>query len=1262
MAMMFAMQNLGPESSGLGYDGTVKFEAKNIFEADEISSLSRTFNFKILESGVSKEDALDLGDLRNMVSITGGGTSAYYWFGQGLFYHVNGDAAQSGLCGKGDTSYMSALWKGGNGNGVPCRIRFKWLLVGDSEDSLTFYAERGPFANGRRLLAECPKRQANLLQGQVFAQSPDFIIGTNGYRRTFKAETVTWEFKRGYSDLELVKTHSGFVDEVEIQPLRKVFFYSHGGSLVDFIWVEPGERFDKWMPLPAAPKRSPRNACGEPDAYAFAGWYDDCEIVWDDEYSGPRSSGSGTQITDSSIVPEGTGTILLHPKWVLVKPNTCYGGGGGTGGGGTGGGDVGCSGNCEDGVSVCVALLNANGGLVSPDRRIVVAGQSIGYLPDAEWEGHVFDGWFTAAVGGSKVSESAIVNADMTLYAHWSQEVEEQDDSCQVTFNANGGTGTMSAQSFTPGVAQNLTANAFTRPDYTFKGWATSAGGSVVYADGQRITISDDITLFAVWSENIKRFTVTFNANGGSGSMTVQTFKQGEKKALKANAFTRTGYTFDGWATSSRGRVVYTDKESIEPTADVTLYAHWTQEASADLQIKSVTFCRTSVYIGENFHGRFKVGNTGEAAAGSFHTEIADGNSAYCTQISCGGVLAGAEQDCRFSINSSSLGVGSHMITVTADSYNDVAETSESNNSKTIYLTVLDVPQSSTTVDWQFKAKSGNPAAVFLSKASSPKVATTTFKKGEAIYAQVNFWNAMKKDTSGEVCAAILLDTGANSYWYWNSGLSGGTIAYVTDSYREMSVLQNLPPGTYTLEVLLDGARFLGGTYVWYEGSKLNNTAVIEFTVTPDYRTVTFNANGGVVSPTSLKVENGSVVGELPTPSRSGSTFAGWFTAASGGSKVSSTTPVTADVTYYAHWTKNIDSEPKPEKMQELHGEVDGAAPTTTASVYDGYLYNEADGSLAGTIQMKIGAPNKKTGLATASATVLIGTAKKKTLKAADKGKIVVAADGPTEIEFTGGEACTVVIGSEGMSGNYGAYLIDGSRNLFSSKDKAETNAAAEAIKPWIGSLAVMWDDGTASVTIDKKGKAKTSVTLSNGKKGTATSQMLLGEEWDCVPVMVTKLNVSFAIWLPAAGGTPLVVGLGDDVMVGKAGALNDGASFVVDVDDVLWSKVSATAMTEYLPNGVPVSVKGSKWTLPKAGKLTLKKDELDDSKAGENPSGLKLTPKRDGTFSGSFKVYYIEKNKLKSKTANVTGLVVNGTGRGTATINKVGSVPIRIE
>ncbi len=148
-----------------------------------------------------------------------------------------------------------------------------------------------------------------------------------------------------------------------------------------------------------------------------------------------------------------------------------------------------------------------------------------------------------------------------------------------VTFDANGGSGVMSDQTFTEGVAQALTANAFTRTDYNFDGWATSAAGSVDYTDGQSVTMTADITLYAVWSEVPSTYTVTFNANGGSGVMSDQTFTEGVAQALTANAFTRTDYTFDGWALLAAGSVVYTNGQSVTLTENTTLYAVWSAAA-----------------------------------------------------------------------------------------------------------------------------------------------------------------------------------------------------------------------------------------------------------------------------------------------------------------------------------------------------------------------------------------------------------------------------------------------------------------------------------------------------------------------------------------------------------------------------------------------------------------------------------------------------------------------------------------------------------
>ena len=92
--------------------------------------------------------------------------------------------------------------------------------------------------------------------------------------------------------------------------------------------------------------------------------------------------------------------------------------------------------------------------------------------------------------------------------------------SYSVKFNANGGTGTMSNESFTYGTAQALTANAFTRTGYSFQGWAPSASGSKVYNDKQSVsnlteTAGAVVNLYAVWKAQLY---MVINLSSGSSS------------------------------------------------------------------------------------------------------------------------------------------------------------------------------------------------------------------------------------------------------------------------------------------------------------------------------------------------------------------------------------------------------------------------------------------------------------------------------------------------------------------------------------------------------------------------------------------------------------------------------------------------------------------------------------------------------------------------------------------------------------------------
>ena len=484
-------------------------------------------------------------------------------------------------------------------------------------------------------------------------------------------------------------------------------------------------------------------------------------------------------------------------------------------------------------------------------------------------------------------------------------------------------------------------------------------------------------------------------------------------------------------------------------------------------------------------------------------------------------------------------------------------------------------------VDWS--------VPLFVTSSSDGTEPMTSFAQGTRIYLKYGFRNlAGNYDVKGFV-NRFALNTGVTFDDDWTGYTLYGDDWGWGGAYWYPSALQNLAPGSYTLTCTLDATGKLSETD---EG---NNTRSITFTiVSKDAQscTVTFNANGGSVSETKRTVTSGTAVGTLPTPTRSGYTYDGWFTAASGGTKVTASTKVTANVTFYAHWTQNISPEPIPVPP--------GTVPTDSASLYEGILQDRS-GNVSGTISVKVAKPNKD-GEAKVTVTVISADGKKETLKS--------TLDVSTgEVEGTG-----LKLGEDAMGGTFNGYDVDGARSVFSSKSADDKAIAAAVYGKW-PTASVAWKRGALTVTINKKGKAKISGSLVSGVKVSAKSQVLVGDEWLCVPVMWSKKGerVVFLLRLKGVGDATYeasVDGLGDGVKVGGPRALKSGAAFAVD-KAALCSLLGSSAYSAYLPNGVSVEQSGTKWIVAdgaKAGKVQLGKDgKVDGAKAGKNASGLKL-------------------------------------------------------
>ena len=175
-----------------------------------------------------------------------------------------------------------------------------------------------------------------------------------------------------------------------------------------------------------------------------------------------------------------------------------------------------------------------------------------------------------------------------------------------LSYNANGGSGAPSSQTGT-GVGSYTfpISNAKpTRSGYTFLGWSLSSTATTAsYQPGGSITLTASDILYAVWKANT--YTVSYNANGGSGAPSNQTKTYGVTLTLSNTKPTRTGYTFSAWNTAQNGSgTSYAPGGSYTANAAVTLYAQWTVNTYAvtfDAQGGSVTPASKSVTYGQPY-------------------------------------------------------------------------------------------------------------------------------------------------------------------------------------------------------------------------------------------------------------------------------------------------------------------------------------------------------------------------------------------------------------------------------------------------------------------------------------------------------------------------------------------------------------------------------------------------------------------------------------------------------------------------------------
>ena len=169
---------------------------------------------------------------------------------------------------------------------------------------------------------------------------------------------------------------------------------------------------------------------------------------------------------------------------------------------------------------------------------------------------------WSGTYGGTKSASSSISIPAKTYYT--------------ITYNANSTdvTNMPGKQTKEAGTAIKLSGLWPLKPGHNFKGWATSASGSPVYQPGANYTTDANLNLYAIWQP--VEYTVSYNANGGSGAPASQTKKWGINIKLSTTKPTRADYNFLGWGTSaSSTTVAYAPGATYSTNAAITLYAIW---------------------------------------------------------------------------------------------------------------------------------------------------------------------------------------------------------------------------------------------------------------------------------------------------------------------------------------------------------------------------------------------------------------------------------------------------------------------------------------------------------------------------------------------------------------------------------------------------------------------------------------------------------------------------------------------------------------
>ena len=540
---------------------------------------------------------------------------------------------------------------------------------------------------------------------------------------------------------------------------------------------------------------------------------------------------------------------------------------------------------CKGDDILCSITFDANGGtVVSPERTLVTNGQPYGELPTPTRTGYTFVGWYMAKTGGTQITKDTVVTLteDHTLYAHWAAN----NYSVRVHLDSCGGDMEYDAV-VTSG--RSYGSNSFLNPmptprkrGYAFAGWYTESVGGTQITSDSIVAQDSNHTLYAQWT--LDGYTVTFDPNGGSvqvnsallSSGNIPSFApefsagSGILATISVYAPVRYGYQFSGWFTARDGGEELTNDYVL--TGDQTFYAHWEPFKGTEEQV----WGDLRWFVSKD--GILTVQGTGPICESSSFFESIIDHRLFTA-------IALPDNTKREVIPWTVYGIQiKSAVFAEGLTYIPAAAFADCENLESVSLPV-------TTTGF------------YLSGNTAPKVADIYFAGTKAQ------WGALYPDITDGIEPEIHCSDSESQTYTVTLDANGGSVSPDSVAVTCGGKYGELPTPTRT------GYAFDGWFTAKTGGTQVAKDTIVTLTAnqtlyarwTANGYTVTLNANGGSVSPDSVTVTYGGKYGELPTPTRTGYTFDGWFTAKTGGTQVTkdSVVSLTANQTLYAHWTAN---------------------------------------------------------------------------------------------------------------------------------------------------------------------------------------------------------------------------------------------------------------------------------------------------------------------------------------------------------------------